>query len=420
MGWRKVPRGTIRLSQAQVKAVLRGLAHPDPDGVRAFEEAFARLLGVRHAVAVSSGKAALALVLRSLGTGPGDGVVLSSYNVPEVPAVLAGMGLRPRFADIHPHTFNLDPEEAAMAVDGRTRFLLVTHLYGHPADLDRLIALARDRGLEVIEDCAQALGARWRGRRVGTFGRAAVFSFGLMKNLNTLHGGMVVTDDDEVAGRVREALRHAPAGSRSRVAREFGLALALAGLTRPVPFSIAVYPVVRVVEAIAPSFLWRLAKMRPEAWEQGALDPWPLVAPMGPAQAACGLAGLERVEPETRTRRDNAEALRKGLGDLEDVLLQEPLPGAEAAWTQFVVRVRDRDRVRRRLLQDGVDTTSGYLRACHRLPAFARENAPPCPNALALERDNLYLPLSPDLTARDMERIAHAFRRAVGLSRGAT
>ncbi len=108
------------------------------DAVRGFERRFAAFAGARHAVATSSGKAALVCILRALGARPGDGVVLACYNVPEVISVLGGLGLRPRLADIDPATFNLDPACAEAAVDGGTRFLLATHLYGNPAAIDPL------------------------------------------------------------------------------------------------------------------------------------------------------------------------------------------------------------------------------------------------------------------------------------------
>lgn len=413
MGWRKIPRGTIRWDASRTLAALRAFVRPDPEAVTAFERAFARLLGARHAVAVASGKTALALILRGLDARPGDGVVVSSFNVPEVPAVLAGMGLRTRFADIEPRTFNLDPNDAAASVDARTRFLLATHLYGHPADLDRLTALAWERNLVLIEDCAQALGARWRGQAVGTIGRASLFSFGLMKNLNTLRGGMVVTDDDDLAGRIRETLSRARPEPRGRVLRDVGLAVALSVLTRPGPFSVAVFPLLRAVEEVAPTLPWRIARMRPEAWEHGALNVETLIAPMGAAHAACGVAGLAAVETETRARCANASLLRSRLSDVVGLALQQPLPDAEPSWSQFVVRLRDRAAVRRRLLGDGVDSTVGYLRACHRLPAFVHQMERSCPHAEALESDHLYLPLSPDLTETDMEHIAAAVRRAI-------
>lgn len=412
MGWRKIPRGTVRWGAAQTEAALRALVTADFGLVRKFEEAFARLIGVRHAIAVSSGKAALALVLRGLEARPAEGVVLASYNVPEVPAVIVGLGLRPRFADIHPRTFNLDLDAAKAAVDKKTRFILVTHLYGHPADLDRAVAMAQERDLILIEDCAQALLARWNERFVGTFGRAAIFSFGLMKNLNTLHGGMVVTNDEDLAGRVRDLLASAPSEPRARIAREVGVALGLALLTSPAVFSLAVYPFLEVVERVAPTLPWRLAKMRPEAWERGALDPGTLTAPMGPAQAACGLVGLGSIEAETRARQSNAQILRQCLAGIDCLTIQDPLSCSQPAWTQFVVRVPSRMEVRRRLLREGIDTTIGYLRACHRIPGFSSDAAP-CFTAEVLERENLYLPISPDLSGRDMERIAYALRRAL-------
>jgi len=394
----------------QALAVLRGLFRPDPTAVSAFESAFAAALGVRHAIATSSGKAALALVMRGLEAAPDDEVLLASYNVPEVPAVLKGLGLRVRFADIAPRTFNLDPESAADAATRRTRFLLITHLYGHPADLDRLRELAERRGLSLIEDCAQAFGARWRGRAVGTCGRAGIFSLGLLKNLTTLRGGMVTTDDDALAARMRAMLGSSREASRILIARELLVGLAVTAATSHRVFSWLGYPAIRALEALTPTLVWRLARRKPGSWEQRPLDV--ALSAIGSAEANAGLLGLARVEQATRVRRAYAERLLERLRGIAGLDVQEALPHSEPAWTQFVVRVRSRERVRRRLLREGVDTTMGYLRACHRLP-FAEPDQPPCAHSDALEAQNLYLPIFEDLDPHDIERLASAVRRAV-------
>lgn len=400
---RNVPRGVISWDYQRTSAVLKALFSPDPSALATFEKAFARYLGVRHAIGVSSGKAALALILRNCGTCPGDRVVLSSYNVPEVPAVIKALGLSMGFADIDPETFNLDPKAAQNAIDRKTKVLIVTHLYGNPADLSSLDDLAKEKRLVLIEDCAQALGARFYGRPVGTFGKAAIFSFGLMKNLNTLRGGMVVTDDDEMASRIRQDLSKRKASGAADTVKDLLLAVFLAVLTQKKVFSAAAFPAIRAVETFLPDLTWKLAKMRPKSWERGDIDLDALVGRMGLAQAACGIVGLSRVEDDTRSRQRIAELYKAYLSENEEIGMQKALPGSEPAWTQFVIRVRNRDLVRSRLLRKGIDTTKGYLCACDRLEAFLASDAKPCKNAFALEQDHLYLPLFAgldDATAR--------------------
>jgi dTDP-4-amino-4,6-dideoxygalactose transaminase len=172
--------------------------------VRAFEEEFAAYVGLPAAVGVNSGTDALVLALRALEIGPGDEVAtVANAGVPPVAAIRA-VGAEPRLVDVHPATLLVDPERVEAALTQRTRCIVVVHLYGQAAPMGALVELASRRGLRVVEDCAQAHGATYRGRHVGHFGDVGCFSFYPTKNLGALgDGGLCVTRDPELAERIR-------------------------------------------------------------------------------------------------------------------------------------------------------------------------------------------------------------------------
>jgi dTDP-4-amino-4,6-dideoxygalactose transaminase len=171
--------------------------------VKRFEELFARYAGARYAVAVNSCTAALHLALAALEIGPGDEVITTPYTFAASAEVILYLGARPVFVDVDPETFNLDVNRAAAAVNGHTRALLPVHIAGLPADLDALQDLARHHGLKVVEDAAHATETRYAGRKIGSIGDATAFSFYATKNLTTGDGGIITTDDDELAESCR-------------------------------------------------------------------------------------------------------------------------------------------------------------------------------------------------------------------------
>lgn len=171
--------------------------------VRAFEEAFAAYCQTRYAVGVSSGTAAIELVLRALNIGPGDEVVTTPFTFIASAEAISAAGATPVFADIDPLTYNLSPAAVEAAITPRTRALLPVHLYGQPADMNAIMAIAERHGLAVIEDAAQAIGAEYQGRRAGSIGHVGCLSFYPTKNLGAYgDAGMVVTNDAALADRL--------------------------------------------------------------------------------------------------------------------------------------------------------------------------------------------------------------------------
>src|SRR5882724_4413228 len=175
---------------------------------RAFEQEFARYTGSKHAVLTSSGTAALWMTLKAFGVKADDEVLVPSHTAfPTVEAVCVA-GAVPVFVDVN-DTYTVDLEDAAAKVSPRTVGFVPVHLYGHPADLDGILRLCSERSLWLLEDCAQAHGSTWQGKKVGSFGRAGAFSFYPSKNLTVMgDGGLLVTDDDEVAARCRRLRDH--------------------------------------------------------------------------------------------------------------------------------------------------------------------------------------------------------------------
>jgi dTDP-4-amino-4,6-dideoxygalactose transaminase len=176
--------------------------------VSQFEQAVADYLGIKHAVAVSSGTAALHLALAALGIGPGDEVVVPAYTFPATANVVETVGAKPVFVDVDLHTYNVDVEKIEKVISARTKAIIPVHLFGNPAEMDVIQKIGKTHGLAVIEDAAGALGSTYRGKKCGTLGTMGCFSFHPRKIITTGEGGMVITDDDDLAERVRSLRNH--------------------------------------------------------------------------------------------------------------------------------------------------------------------------------------------------------------------
>src|SRR5271169_6627095 len=196
------------LSEA-IARVMRNVSFVQGPEVKAFEDAFAKYLGVRHCVAVNSGTAALHLTLLGLGIGPGDEVITVSHTFIATSEAISAVGARPVFVDVDPVSYCMDPALVEKAITKHTRAILPVHLYGNVADMDALQEIARRHNLLLIEDACQAHGAQYKGRMAGTFGIAGCYSFYPGKNLGACgEGGAMVTNDEALAKKIRMWREH--------------------------------------------------------------------------------------------------------------------------------------------------------------------------------------------------------------------
>jgi dTDP-4-amino-4,6-dideoxygalactose transaminase len=331
-----------------------------PEG-EALERELAAFLGAREVVAVGNGTEAIQLALEALGIGTGDEVITSPLTAAFTALAVMRAGARPVFADLDPRTLNVDPAAVAAAVTPRTKAILPVHLYGHPADLDPLVAVARERRIAVIEDACQAIGASYKGRRVGALTGVGALSFYPTKNLGALgDGGAVVAQDAEVAVLLRK-LRNG--GQSDRYRHE------IAGMNS------------------------RLDEM----------------------QAAILRVGLRHLEEWTERRRALAGRYLAGLEGIAGVELPRDQPYAAPAHHLFVVRHPRRDALAAGLAKRGVGTLVHYPIPLHRQPAFeGLGHAGAFPVAEKAAGEILSLPLYPQMSDAQADAVIEAVRAVAG------
>ncbi|MBN8716001.1 DegT/DnrJ/EryC1/StrS family aminotransferase [Thermomonas sp.] len=323
--------------------------------VEAFEQEYATYCGARHCVGVANGLDALHLVLRALGVGAGDEVIVPSNTYIATWLAVSQCGAVPVPVEPDPATHNLDPERVEAAITPRTKVILPVHLYGQPADLDPILSIARRHGLRVLEDAAQAHGARYKGQRIGAHGDAVAWSFYPGKNLGALgDAGAVTTNDAAVADRLRVLRNY---GSRVKYVNDV------------------------------------------QGWNS-RLDP---------LQAAILRVKLAHLDEWNARRAEIAALYLRELADCGVVLPQVP-DWAQPVWHLFVVRHPRRDELQQRLAQAGIQTLIHYPIPPHRQQAYAglglAEGALPIAERLAAEV--LSLPMGPHLPHADAKMIIGA------------
>lgn len=349
--------------QEAVQQVLRSGQLASGPRVKAFEEAFAAFSGCRYGVATTNGTTALAVALQAAGVQPEDEVITSPFTFIATANSIMHVGARPVFADIDPLTYNLDPESVAAVLKEypRAKALLIVHLYGQACDMARLMPLVERHGLILVEDCAQAHGASHEGILVGSFGRAAAFSFYATKNMTTGEGGMVTTNSPDVAEKVRKLVNHGRAGQYYH--DEIGYNHRMTDLA-----------------------------------------------------AAIGLVQLGRLPGFNERRRVNAAYLDRRLAGLPQVRTPMVAPGATHVYHQYTIRAERRDQLRESLLAQGVGSGVIYPIPLHQQPPYARLLGHlSLPYSEEAAQQVLSLPVHPGLTEHDLERVAGAVREFYGL-----
>ena len=331
--------------------------------VQELEAAFAAYLGVAACVGLANGTDALILALRALGLRPGDEVIVPAFSFFATAEAVALLGGRIVFADVEPETLNLDPQDAAARVTDRTVGILGVHLYGRPFDVDALLALCERRGLWLVEDAAQAQGARWRGKRVGGFGALAAWSFYPTKNLGCFgDGGAITGDDRQLVERVRSLANHGQAGRYHHLA----------------------------------------------VGTNSRLDS---------LQAAVLNCRLPLLDEDNARRGEIACRYHGALAGVGDLRLLVDRPGVQSVYHQFTVLTAQRDALMEHLKRRGIASAVHYPSPLHRQPALeglveARDGD--FPVATAAAREALCLPVFPELTSEEIAAVAAAVREFFG------
>jgi UDP-2-acetamido-2-deoxy-ribo-hexuluronate aminotransferase len=347
-----------QIAQRMQKVLDHGQYIMGPE-VGELEAALAADCGAKHCITVASGTEALLISLMALDLRPGDEVITTPFTFAATAETIVLLGGVPVWVDIEPDTCNIDASKIEAAITPRTRAILPVSLYGQVADMDEINAIAARHRLPVIEDAAQSYGANYRGRRSGNLSTLACTSFFPSKPLGCYgDGGAIFTGDDALAQAAREIRVH---GQSARYAH-----------TR--------------------------------VGVGGRMDT---------LQCAIVLAKLPRLPWELARRREIGARYHARLADL-DVTTLAVRPDRDSVWGQYTVRVKDRARVQAALAAAGVPTAVHYPRPLHRQPAYAHFGAPDgCPASLAAAGQVLSLPMSPDLSLADQDRVVAALAAAL-------
>ena len=351
--------------QAVVEVVKSGRLALGPK-TEEFEKLMADYIGVKYAVAVSSGTAALHLIIKALGIGEGDEVLVPSFTfVASVNAILYERAI-PVFVDINPETYTLDPEDLEKKITSRTKAIMVVDIFGHPAEWDEILEIAQKYNLKVIDDSCEALGAEYKGKKIGTFGDASAFAFYPNKQITTGEGGIIVTNDEKIAELCR--------AMRNQGRKEMGAWLEHEYL----------------------GYNYRMDEM----------------------SAALGVSQLKRIDTILKKREKVAKKYTELLKDVDLVSPPTVKPYVKMSWFVYVVKLAeglDREKIIKKLAEKGIPTR-GYFSPIHLQPYIrkilnTKEGSLPVTESIA--KRTLALPFHANLSEKDIERVVERLWKCI-------
>jgi perosamine synthetase len=340
-----------------VSEVLKSGMLAQGESVKRFEDEFSSYLGVKNAIAVNNGTVALDLTIKAMGLKPGDEVITPAFTFIASANCALYNGLRPVFADVDPKTFNIDPDDLQKRITPKTRAVIGVHLYGQPFDLSAVSDICQDGKIALVEDCAQAHGAEFRGKKVGSFGSAGCFSFYPTKNMTTGEGGMITTNDDALAARLRLLRSHGDTGKYNHATLGYN---------------------------------YRMMNL----------------------QGAIGLVQLSRLEEFTAQRIANAAFLNENIM-IKGITTPYQAKDVRHVYHQYVVRVEEsfassREKLMEYLQAKGIGSAVHYPKAVYKQPLY-RElgyTNESCPVSEEVSRKVLSLPVHPSLRKEDVKYIS--------------
>ena len=382
------------------KDALRG-AIREGDDVAAIEHELATFLGVNHVVCMPQARVGIYLTLRAL-TRTKKKVILSPYTIHDVVNMVICAGAEPVFADIERETCNIDPREIARLIDRDTAAVMVTHLHGLACDIEVIATLCRERGVALVEDTAQAFGARVGARRLGTFGDAGILSFGMAKNVNSFYGGAVATDRAELAAELRREIAAFPYTDSETLLRRAAFCFTGDVMTWPPIFNVSTFWIFRFgylhdVEAL--NKRWR-GEDKPTIKET---IPESYLRRMTPMQARLLAPQIRQVDRLAEERIGYARIYDEGLRGIPGVLVPPLRDDGSHVYLTYPIQVDDRHALLAYMMRNGRDLTVQHMGNNADYACYARWYSD-CPNARATARSVLIMPCYPGYGEAEVRR----------------
>ncbi|MDH5375595.1 MAG: DegT/DnrJ/EryC1/StrS aminotransferase family protein [Candidatus Bathyarchaeota archaeon] len=366
-----IPINAPRLGEEEIKAVVKVmksgfLTHGLGAGpvVTKFEKAFAKFVGAKHAIAVNTGTSALHLAIAGAGIKQGDEVILPSFTFVSTAEVIAIAGAKPVFVDIDPETHNISPKKVEKALTKKTKAVMPVDLYGLPADMQPIKDIADKHGLTIIEDSAQAHGASYKGKPVGTFADAACWSFYASKNMTTGEGGMITTNNGELAEKMRFMRSH---GEKEKY------------------------------KSLMLGHNYRMPEI----------------------QAAIGCVQLKKLPKFLAKRRENVKRLTAELGKAKNLQLPKEPKGCKHSWYLYTIRLKGpkgnkRDKIVEALRQKGIGAEVYYTTPIHLMPYYRKFGRYRLPETEKAAKHVLSLPVHPGVNTKQTGFISESVLHLVG------
>lgn len=379
--------------------------------VSALESEIASRLGTRFAVAMPMARVAIYFAVKSL-IRPGQKVILSPYTIADVINMVVCAGGEPVFADIERATCNIDPAGIERLIDSDTGAVMVTHFYGLACDIEKVSEICRRRNVPLIEDAAQAFGARVSGRPVGTFGDAGILSFGMYKNVNSFLGGMVVTSNEALRDKISAELQRLPLQDVRIFLAKVVQAAQVDVVTWPALFRMLFFPMFRYAFLNDVNVINNRLKIdvKPVLKTEMPAD---YLVRMRPLQARMILSQLDRIDGDTRRRIVAAQRYFDGLHDIPEIICPPRRDDFSHIYWYYPIQAPDRHALVAYAMRNGRDITESYHQNCADMPCFSRWQRD-CPSARATANSLIYLPTYPRYSDAEIDRTVAVIRRYFG------
>ncbi|MEK6563864.1 MAG: aminotransferase class I/II-fold pyridoxal phosphate-dependent enzyme [Candidatus Omnitrophota bacterium] len=371
-----------------------------------FEKKFARYIGVKFANSVSSGRVGLKIILEALSLDNGSEIVIPAFTDESVLQTIVECGFMPVFVDVNPIDYNINIQKIEESITVRTKVIIATHLFGRPCDIESILSISKKYDLIVLEDCAHSIGALYKSRKVGSFGRASYFSFATVKHFNTFGGGMIATNDPLLADKIKKRIKYLPSITRIDLIKNICISYFLYFVTRPLFFSLFVFPCLIILKVIGIN-LSTVYSMTIKKMFIGKKS----ITKLSNLQALFGLKQIGIVDINNRKRIENS-ALIDDFCDSDNRGYYKLQVNVSPVAYSYVVRSKDKKRLMWRLLINGIDTNENLARYCPFLYGEKRVY----PEALKAFNEVLGMPNYPSLSRNNLIYIAKKLKIAVVLS----
>lgn len=405
MFWKKIPKRTV-ISPVKLKEILSLILHqPDyinkGNFVERFEDSFREYTGAREAIAVSSGRFAMYLIMRNLGLKKDDGIILSAYNFNGVPKAILAEGLYPVFVDADKDTYQIDINKIENRINKNTKAIIATHLFGQPCELNKIIDIARKYNLFVIEDAAHSIGSFYHGRHTGTMADAGFFSFTGSKTLNTSFGGMIITNNTDLANKIRRELLNYPFPERKELIKEILKTYLYSWFTNRIFFTMFAYPVSLLLSGfkLDPLEIYKASKHKEIAERKMRFSDY---------QASIGFRHIGYVDKLVSKRKKIADIFFKNLHP--SISIQKIPSDCQPNYFMVPIKVKNKLEFCRYLLLKGIDSNLEYASDC----SYIAKNGGYAPMTRFISEHAFTLNLPYNLEEKEAIFIAEVLNKARG------